>query len=344
GMVPAEGWTGDAEWAGEVPFEEMPHALNPADGYLVNCNQRIVDESYPYFLGNAWINGYRARRARDVIAGNVPFSQADCRALQMDLVTPASGELVRRLRDLDPVEPDLRDALARLRAWDGNLTADSVAGAIYEVLRMTLARNVLEPGLGQALALRWMGQGFHPVLRATSELHGHEYLAVLRLLDAPDSWWVQQAGGREAWIRRSLQQTVDWLREAMGSDPSRWTWGRIHRTSLPHALGARPPLDAVFDRGPFAVGGDSDTPNQSALRPERPYDNRGIAATFREIIDLGDLSRSQVIVPPGQSGRLGSRHYDDLISPWLIGEYVPMLWTREQVEAHLEARLELVAP
>ncbi|MHB1319634.1 MAG: penicillin acylase family protein, partial [Anaerolineae bacterium] len=142
GMVPAEGWTGDAEWVGEVPFEEMPHALNPSDGFLVNCNQRIVDESYPHFLGNAWVNGYRARRVRDVIAGKVPFSLADCRALQMDLITTASGELVRRLSDFDPVEPDLRDALERLRAWDGNLTADSAAGAIYEVLRMTLARNV----------------------------------------------------------------------------------------------------------------------------------------------------------------------------------------------------------
>ncbi len=29
GMVPAPGWTGEYEWIGEVPFEEMPHALNP---------------------------------------------------------------------------------------------------------------------------------------------------------------------------------------------------------------------------------------------------------------------------------------------------------------------------
>ncbi|MHB1319276.1 MAG: penicillin acylase family protein, partial [Anaerolineae bacterium] len=205
----------------------------------------------------------------------------------------------------------------------------------------TLARNVVKPVLGQALALRWMGQGFHPVLRPTSELHGHESVDVLRLLDAPDSWWVQQAGGREAWIRHSLEQTIAWLREETGPDPTRWEWGRIHRASFPHALGARPPLDVVFGRGPFAVGGDSDTPNQSALRPERPYDNRGIAATFREIIDLEDLSRSQIIVPPGQSGRPGSRHYDDMIGPWLRGEYVPMLWTREQVEQELEGRLVL---
>jgi len=38
---------------------------------------------------------------------------------------------------------------------------------------------------------------------------------------------------------------------------------------------------------------------------------------------------------------LGSLHYDDLIDPWLKGEYFPMLWTREQVEREAEKRLVL---
>ncbi|MFX1514625.1 MAG: penicillin acylase family protein, partial [Promethearchaeota archaeon] len=38
GMIPAPGWTGEYEWISEVPFEEMPHALNPEKGFIVNCN------------------------------------------------------------------------------------------------------------------------------------------------------------------------------------------------------------------------------------------------------------------------------------------------------------------
>jgi penicillin amidase len=45
--------------------------------------------------------------------------------------------------------------------------------------------------------------------------------------------------------------------------------------------------------------------------------------------------------PPGQSGHLGSPHYDDLIEPWLKGDYHPMLWTREQVIENAEGRLLL---
>jgi penicillin amidase len=56
---------------------------------------------------------------------------------------------------------------------------------------------------------------------------------------------------------------------------------------------------------------------------------------------MGNLPGSVIAHPPGQSGQLGSPHYDDLIEPWLKGEYHPMLWTREQVEREAEGRLQL---
>ncbi len=341
GMVPAEGWTGEAEWIGEVPFEEMPHALNPAEGFLVNANNRIVADGYPHFLGNAWMNGFRARRLVDVIRSRNPFSMADARSLQLDVVTVACKDLMSHLQDIEPSQPDLRSLADSLRKWDGHLTPGSTAGTIYEVFRMALMRNLFEPALGKDLALQWMGQGFHPLLLSASELHGYDFVAVLRLLDDPDSWWVQQAGGRRAWIEKSLVETATWLRHELGPNPDRWRWSRIHRASFPHALGASPVLDFALGRGNLAVGGDSDTPCQSGFKPERPYDNHGAAATFRQIVDLGDLSQSLVLVPPGQSGHLASPHYDDMIAPWLQGEYIPMLWTRAQVEGEAQATLHL---
>jgi penicillin amidase len=49
GSIPAPGWTGEYEWIAEIPFEEMPHALNPAQGYVVHCNNCMVPGDYPYF-------------------------------------------------------------------------------------------------------------------------------------------------------------------------------------------------------------------------------------------------------------------------------------------------------
>ncbi|MCX8062805.1 MAG: penicillin acylase family protein, partial [Anaerolineales bacterium] len=55
GRLPVPGWDGEHEWISEVPFEQMPHALNPEQGYIVHTNNKIVPDDYPYSLGNVWM-------------------------------------------------------------------------------------------------------------------------------------------------------------------------------------------------------------------------------------------------------------------------------------------------
>ena len=341
GTVPAPGWTGEYEWSGTVPFEEMPHALNPRRGFVLSCNHCIVPDDYPHFLGNVWMNGYRACRIEEVLARGEPLSAEDMGAIHVDLTCIPGPELVGLLEGLESTDPDVQLALDRLRAWDGNLTTDSVGGALYEVARYTLVRLLLEPALGPELLARLQGKGLNPVLLDASELYGHDTVALLRMLQDPDSWWVKQAGGRGSVLTRGLKQAVSWLRAELGDDVDAWQWGKIHRAAFPHALGLQKPLDQVFSRGPYPIGGDTDTPCQTAIQPDDPYDVKAWAPSFRQIVDLGDLGCSLTVTPPGQSGHLGSPHYDDLIEPWLNGEYHPMPWTREQVSRETENKLLL---
>ena len=341
GDVPVPGWTGEYEWQGEVPFEEMPHALNPQQGYVVTCNNRLLPADSPNFLGEVWMNGYRARRASDVIESKPKHSLEEFGALQMDVYCVPGLEFVKRLSDFNSAEADVKLALDLLRRWDGYLQADTIGGSVYEVARYTLVRQLLEPALPRSLIERWCGLGFHPLLMAASEFYGHDTVTLLRLLDQPESWWIQQAGGREVWLTRGLKQTIEWLRATLGPDTSSWQWGRLHTVTFPHTLAAQKPLDVVFNRGPYPIGGDTDTLCQIAYQPDDPYTGKGWAPTYRQVIDLGDLSRSLWVYAPGQSGQLGSPHYDDLIDAWRTGKLVPMLWTREQVEAAAESRLVL---
>jgi len=343
GSVPVPGWSGQYEWVGEVPFEEMPHALNPKQGYLVSCNNKIVPDDYPHFLGNIWMNGYRARRLAELIESREKLSLQDHQNFQMDVKCLPGLELVRRLERVTDPDDEVQLALRLLRTWDGYLTPESAGGTVYEVARYTLTRNLLEPGLGPDLTLRLMGKGFHPLLMHSNEFYGHDTVIMLRLLDNPNSWWVQQAGGHDIVISKSLQQTVSWLRENLGDVETEWQWGRIHQVNFEHPLSLQKPFDQVFDRGPFPIGGDTDTPLQTAIHAENPYDNKVWSPTFRQIVDMGDLSKSLTVYPPGQSGQLASPNYDNLVEPWLKGEYLPMLWTRQQVEAASPAKLILKA-
>jgi penicillin amidase len=341
GSVPALGWTGEYEWVGEVPFEEMPHALNPERGYVLTCNHRIVSDDYPHFLGNVWMNGYRARRIEEVFKGKEKLSAEDFQALHIDYTCIPGMEFVEQLEGFVSVDPDVQLALQHLHAWNGLLTTDTVGGTIYEVTRYRMVRNLLEPGLGQELAFQVMGQGFHPLLMSANEFYGHDTTTLLRLLKDSDSWWVKQAGGREALIERSLKEAVEWLRAELGPKTEDWQWGELHHVILAHTLGLQKPLDQVFNCGPVSIGGDTDTPCQTAFHANDPYDNKGWSPSFRQIVDLGDLSQSVVIIPPGQSGHLASPHYDDLLEPWVKGEYQPMLWRREEIERQSEGTLIL---
>ncbi len=115
----------------------------------------------------------------------------------------------------------------------------------------------------------------------------------------------------------------------------------MHKTTFAHPMGLRQPMDRVFNRGPYEIGGDSDTPWQAAYPASGPYSATGAGQSYRQIIDMGDLSGAIAMYAPGQSGRLGSRHYDDLIEPWLGRQYHPMLWNRSQVDRERRATLIL---
>ena len=358
GTIPVPGWSGEYEWVGEIPFEEMPHALNPERGYIVSCNHRIVDTDdptgtstdapagrlYPHFLGLHWMNGYRAQRLVSEIERKGRLSPDDCRAFHMDFHSLPGLELVRRLKDLSlsTADADAALALKLLMDWNGWLGADSVGGAVYEVTLTRLVHNLIEPALGPELFDKFMGgKGPHPLLYPNTEFLGHSTVTVFAMLDDPDSVWVKDAGGREAVMEKSLAEAARWLKEKLGPNPAGWQWGKLHQITLPHSLAVQPPLDKVFNLGPSPIGGDTDTVCQTAFNPDAPYHPDACAPSYREIVDLGDLARTVHIAPPGNSGLLGDPHYGDLLPLWLKGEYVPALWKREEVEREGAVRVAL---
>ena len=54
---------------------------------------------------------------------------------------------------------------------------------------------------------------------------------------------------------------------------------------------------------------------------------------MRLVVDVGSWDESRWINAPGQSGDPRSTHYRDLASIWAQGDYVPMLYSREAVDA-----------
>jgi len=341
GSVPVPGWTGQHEWQGMIPFAEMPHALNPSQGYIVSANHRLVGPDYPHYLGQVWRNGYRAQRVEQLIQSQTKISTDDSRRFQTDFKHLPGLQLITLLADFETADPDASLSLSLLHQWDGWLGPDSIGGTVYQVLVQQLAQAILASHLAEPFRQRLLGMGINAFLHPVNEFQGYWTVSLLRILADAQSDWLPVGPERDTLLEKCLAQTTAVCRQRLGPDPDQWQWGRLHRVRFTHALGQTPLLAQIFDQGPVPIGGDGNTVAQTGFRPDVPYDNNGISISSRFVIDMGNVAQAEAMHVPGQSGNFGSPHYGDLIQPWLKGELFPLAWTTEQVTAVCQQTLTL---
>jgi penicillin G amidase len=346
GRLPVSGWTGEYEWLGYVPFEDLPHQRNPAAGYIASANNRPVDDLYPHLIGFEFSMGDRAQRIVELLESRPKFDAADFRAMHLDHYAPSLHLMARRLGRLEADDPDLAPLVRLLAEWDGHLTADSAAGAVCETFVRLLGWVILEARLGDgmgaegrvtSLVARLMGAGPTSFIQE-STFFAHRTLEwLLALIDWPDSPWYDLGHGesRDDVLRLVMRGVHDYLERRLGAPGpafANWTWGHLHTVSFAHVVGSVPTLASYFNRGPFPMGGDSTTVWATGGGFMPADSTKVIGPPFRFIADLSDLSKSQGLLAPGNSGRPDSVHYDDQVRAWFEGEYHPMLYAREDVE------------
>ena len=140
-------------------------------------------------------------------------------------------------------------------------------------------------------------------------------------------------------LAEALDAAGQYLKEKFGDDKSRWTWGGLHAINFRHGIGREDPAASLLNAGTFPAGGSGDTVNAGGHPGGASFNNTSIV-TYRQIIDLSDFNKSLFIVPPGQSGHVGSPHYNDLLEDYLAVRYRPLLWDWNSIEAESEQTLE----
>ena len=129
-----------------------------------------------------------------------------------------------------------------------------------------------------------------------------------------------------------------------GADPAGWRWGRWHRQAWRHSLGRDAALARRFDATSapehLPMAGDATTLNCTVSLDETDAPG-AFGVTYRQILDVADLNRSLVCLPPGNSGHPDSPHYADGLARWRAVEYHPLLVDWGDIEKAAEARLVL---
>ncbi|HVO30604.1 MAG TPA: penicillin acylase family protein [bacterium] len=353
GFAPAPGWTGEYEWIGNVPFEELPQSWNPECGFIATANNAVVDQAgFPHHVSWDYMNGFRAQRIEDRIVecgqNGRKITAKDFSSIQMDVwCRPGHrfAELVAK-RSLAPTGAVEKAALAELVRWNGSADVDSIGTTIYESMLLAVVKRGFGAELGPELLEDILAKGPHPLAPA-SMLLGRYVRVVLRALGSDDRRYFEttRKGAADPWrdvLAEALGDACADLTSRFGtSDVSRWRWGAVHTLSLAHPLGAKKPLHLLFPGLEVEIGGDTDTPLQTAYVPGKPFGVSAWAPSWRQIVDLADVRRTVSVFATGQSGHPSSPHWLDQFGLWHRGEYHPQWLDRADVERHLEGWLRL---
>jgi penicillin amidase len=334
GTIPVPGWTDEYEWDGYVPFEELPFAYNPEEGFVATANNRIHDDSYPYLLGKDFLPPFRARRIVELIAATETHDAETFARMHTDTVSIPAREIVAHLLEVEPADDRQKEALAMLAEWDHDLRADSAAAALYEVWCCRIGDAILLPRLGEELHQHYFSRR-----QWTNSFH---FQVLPNLLAYPTATWFGAEGrrARDDLLRKALNAALDELTEAMGEDMTGWSWGALHKVRFAGQLARIPDVAELFTAGEAPWGGDEQTLCQGMYEPGGDYEVV-VVPSWRQIIDLSDLDASMGTHTVGQSGNPASPHFADLFPLWSTGQYHPLPFTRQAVEAATASRMDL---
>ncbi|WP_272030033.1 penicillin acylase family protein [Oceanobacillus kimchii] len=332
GLLPVPG-DGTYEWDGFLDQQNLPHELNPDRGWIGTANQMNLPDDYDYEkykLGFEWTAPFRFQRIEEVMESNEKMGIEDSLQLQTDYTSVPAKRIMHLLNDteLESSDEQVNDALELLRSWDGELSVETSAGALFEVW--------YQYHLGDAVLAEIMSE------EAAEYIGSGDPLVILDMLENPDEQFGDNPGAvRNEIILSSLEDAIDQVKELLGPNMDEWQWGELKHAYLDHPLAGMVDEEQAnnMNIGPLPRGGSGDTVGASRYNSNFKQVH---GATFRVVVDVGEWDNSIAMNSPGQSGDSNSKHYDNLFDTWANDGAIPLLYSRDKIEEATDQRIILL--
>jgi len=277
GWSAVPGWDPEYAWTGWVPFEDMPAAADPPEGFLVSANNRPKADPEPY-VSHDFSSPARASRILELLRSAEELDRAAMERIHADVTSPAALQFLELLGEAQCEEaPELVEAL---KAWDGRMTVDSVAASIYITVRQELLSVIDIPQVPGTLD--------HPLLPA--QRANTLWLAFPGLLGQVREHDTAMFPDWDAAVSQALDRAAKRLIATLGPEMETWTWGRLHQTSFAPIM---PGITPIPSR---PVPGDNETVRAAGIRG-LTHTSAASGSVARYVFDLGDWENSGWAVP-----------------------------------------------
>jgi len=319
GTMPVLGWTGEYEWEGFIPPEEMPQVFNPERGYMVSANNQCVPaDEYPYHFSYNYMSSDRAQRIEELLHSKDKFGVEDMKRIQLDdyLVRGKrfAGYFVSAWESSGKKDRVIDEMVNYLKRWTYSTDIDSVAETIFEDSMRWTVINTLSDDIGEDLAHLYLS--YDVTIATFNSILENGGLEIFDDIRTP------QKETREDILVKSLFDAKEWLRKKLGKDLALWKWGRLHTLTFKHPLGIIWPLDKWFNIGPYPHPGSRETVMAAFFfYGKEPYEVF-IGPVLRFVIDMADVNNAQIIIDTGESGLPFTEHYTDLNELWKLGKFI----------------------
>jgi len=321
GDVPVDGSSGDFDWDGYIPFDQLPSVLNPSRGIIVSSNQNPFPPDYPYRVNGDFAPA-RSKQVLDRLSAHDGWRADQMLAIQTDVYSRPlqflASQAVTAYGKRNSRDSDLDLAVGLLREWNGqmdkDLAAPFLATLLYQQVRKAVAMSA-SPQSGAAYDYRLAPNIVEQLLR-----------------QRPAGWFRNY----DEMLVKALGDAVEEGRRNQGRDLRRWRYGAYWKVTINHpVLHQIPLLGRYFDIGTVSMSGSATTVKQTT---------RQLAPSMRMDVDLSNWERSLLNVQIGQSGQIFSRHYKDQWEDYYNGRSYPMQFGAVQATSTLEFRPAAESP
>ncbi len=312
GDVPVDGASGNFEWDGYIPFDQLPQAFNPPNGFAVTANQNPFPVDYPYHVSGNFASHYRSRQIFDMLSksGN-KLRPEDSLRVEKDVYSAYHEFLAKRIvkaySSRYGVNRQLSDADDLLKTWNGQMDKELPQPLITELTSNYIRKAVAEraaPGSGN--------------------LYSYQLSSALiqRLLTEQPRYWFTD------YDQMLLQAFADAMEEGarmQGTDPKRWKWGKYRFLRIVSPVGSHLPLIGdYFNIGPAPMSGGPVSVKQTTptLGPSERMDT-----------STGDWDASLWDLVTGESGHWASSHYKDQFDAYYNGTSFPMQFGKVEAKS-----------
>ena len=338
GTFPAPGWTGEFDWIGFIPVDELPRIMNPPEGFVATANNQVVPKNeYPYPLGSDFASPYRAARIRQIILAFAKSNVEDMLSIQLDTYSLLGNKFASQFADATRKKAKAYENAVQiadmLDAWDHDTRIESNMAPLFYMTYQEFYRRVYEPILEKQLT---------DAVFASQSMMGAVDIA-LSDTDNPVFNKARNDGKtRDDLMAESVIAAfarIKGLEEKNAGQPI--TWGDVHTITLTHPMGAVKGLSS-FNIGPRPWPGSIDTVKAAFFRPFDPDFKVIGGATFRHIVDLSDPVKSaHFVISSGQSGWPGRKHYSDMAQIFLQDSVIPCIMDRQELATATEGVLNM---